>query len=506
MIVALYLLCALLLLALNGFFVLAEFAAVKIRPSRIDALVAQGNLRARLVKQIHTHLDEYLSVCQVGITFCSIGLGFVASPAVVRLVEPALTWTGWLPAEPAHAWLTTHAIAFALSYLLISFLHILVGELVPKSIAIRAAEASALWTAPLLRVFHFLFFIPLWVLNGSANAVMRVIGLTRSHDHDQHSEDELRIILSRSHSTGVMSFRRLLFMENVFDFGELKVRDAMRVRGNVKVLRADAPWPENLATMRAARLSRYPLIDAAGKPLGIVHVKDLLLTTAGPVPDIVALARAFVGASEDTTLEQLLTEMQRRRIHVALVTGKEGAWTGFISMEDIIEEIIGTVEDEFAADPPVYLGDVITPGRVLLSLDGESVQQAIQLAFRTVKPDELPLEPAVLAAAVTERERLVSTYLGNGIAMPHARLPGLARPFLMFARSTEGIPLPGREEKIHLLFILLTPAGQPRIHQRLQARIAGILDSDFVDNRLREATSVNEIIEAIRTGEQTALD
>jgi len=135
---------------------------------------------------------------------------------------------------------------------------------------------------------------------------------------------------------------------------------------------------------------------------------------------------------------------------------------------------------------------------VLLSLDGESVQQAIQLAFRTVKPDELPLEPAVLAAAVTERERLVSTYLGNGIAMPHARLPGLARPFLMFARSTEGIPLPGREEKIHLLFILLTPAGQ--------ARIAGILDSDFVDNRLREATSVNEIIEAIRTGEQTALD
>lgn len=506
MVVTLYLLCAVLLLVLNGFFVLAEFAAVKMRPSRVDTLVAQGDKRARLVKQIQSHLDEYLSVCQVGITFCSIGLGFVAEPAVVRLIEPALAWTGWLPTDPAQAWLTAHGIAFAISYLLVSFLHILIGELVPKSIAIRAAEASALWTAPVLRVFHVLFFVPLWVLNGSANAIMRLIGLARASEHDQHSEDELRIILSRSHSTGVMSFRRLLFMENVFDFGELKVRDAMRVRGNVKVLRADASWPENLATMRTARLSRYPLVDPAGKPLGIVHVKDLALAADGPVPDVLALARAFVGTDEETSLEQLLTEMQRRRIHVALVTGKDGAWTGFISMEDIIEEIIGTVEDEFAADPPVYLGDVITPGRVLLNLEAESIQQAIQLAFRTVGPDELPLEPTVLSSAVADRERLVSTYLGNGIAMPHARLPGLARPFLMFARSPEGIPLPGREERIHLLFILLTPAGQPRIHQRLQARIAGILDSDFVDNRLREAISVNEIIEAIRTGEQTALD
>jgi CBS domain containing-hemolysin-like protein len=506
MVIALYLCCAVLLLALNGFFVLAEFAAVKVRPSRVDTLVAQGNKRARLVKTIQTHLDEYLSVCQVGITFASIGLGFVAEPAIVRLIEPGLAWTGWLPTDPAHAWLTAHGIAFAISYLLVSFLHILVGELVPKSVAIRAAEASALWTAPLLRGFHFLFFVPLWILNGSANAVMRVIGLQRASEHEQHSEDELRIILSHSHTTGVMSFRRLLFMENVFDFGELKVRDAMRVRANVKTLSLAAPWPENLAVMRAAKYSRYPLLDAGGKALGVVHVKDLALRDEAGAPDLVRLARGFVGATEDASLEQLLAEMQRRRIHVALVTGKDGAWTGFISMEDIIEEIIGTVDDEFAAEPPVFLGDVITPGRVLLELEAESIELAIGSAFRSVKPDELPLEPAVLSAAVSDRERLVSTYLGYGIAMPHARLPGLARPFLMFARSPGGIPLPGRDEKIHLLFILLTPAGQPRIHQRLQARIAGILDSDFVDSRLREATSVTEIIEAIRTGEQTALD
>ncbi|MBA3684760.1 MAG: DUF21 domain-containing protein [Planctomycetes bacterium] len=500
-----FLLAAVVLLLLNAFFVLAEFAAVKVRPSLIDALIAQGNTRAKLMKHIQAHLDEYLSVCQVGITFASIGLGFVAEPAVVVFVQPLVEWTGWF--SDGARWYTAHGIAFALSYILVSFLHILIGELVPKSIAIRKSQAAALWCALPLRFFHFIFYAPLWILNTSSNAVLRLMGLPPIAGHDVHSEDELRIIISQSHRGGLMSFRRLLFMENIFDFGELKVRDAMRIRQNVRVLRVDAPWSENQAIMREWRFSRYPLVDAAGRPLGIVLVKDLFLHhLSDSHPDLAKIARPFVGTNEDASLEGLLAEMQRRRIHAALPINQAGQWTGFITMEDIIEEIIGTVEDEFASDPPVFLGDVLTVGRVVLDLEADSIPEAIMRAFGRVPPDDLPMPAESLVGAVLEREKLVSTYLGYGIAMPHARLPRLTKPLLMFVRSPEGVPMPDRDEKVHLLFILLTPAGLPRIHQRLQARIAGILDSDFVDSRLREAATPAEVLEAVRTAEATAID
>ncbi len=498
--IAVYLLCALALLLLNAFFVLAEFAAVKIRPSRIDELIAQGRSRAKVVKHIHQHLDEYLSVCQVGITFASIALGFVGEPLAHSLISPWLSGLGLSEGM-------THGLVIGSGVILVSVVHVLIGEQVPKMIAINTASASALWTAHPLRWCRFVFFLPLWVLNGATHLILRLIGLNAAAGHDVHSEDELRIIISQSHRGGLMSFRRLLFMENVFDFGELKVRDAMRTRQSVKSLRVEAPWSENQAVMRESRYSRYPLLDAAGRPLGVVHVKDLFLHhLSDSHPDLAKIARPFVDTNEDAPLEGLLAEMQRRRIHAALPINQAGQWTGFITMEDIIEEIIGTVEDEFASDPPVYLGDVLSVGRIVLDLAADSIPEAIMRAFARVPPDELPMPAESLVGAVLEREKLVSTYLGYGIAMPHARLPKLVKPLLMFVRAPEGIPMPDREEKVHLLFILLTPAGLPRIHQRLQARIAGILDSDFVDSRLREAATAGEVLEAIKTGEATALD
>lgn len=495
-----YLICGALLLLLNAFFVLAEFASVKIRSSRIEEMVDQGRAGAKAVKHIHSNLDAYLSVCQVGITFASIGLGWVGEPGVARVIEPLLGSFGITSAK------TIHTISFVVAYLLVSFLHILVGELVPKSIAIRLTDRTALWTAYPLRLFYYLFFLPFWVLNTSSNAILRAIGLPAMGKEDPHTEDELRIILSRGHSEGTMSFRRLLFMENVFDFGDLRARDAMRVRSNVKCLKVDAKPEDNAAIIRESRYSRYPLVDAQEKPLGVIHVKDLLLHHVEHTVDLAKIARPFLATTEATSLEQLLTEMQRRRIHVAIVYNKDGRWTGFMSMEDIIEEIIGTIEDEFASEPPIYLADVLTPGRIVLDVEAPTVFQSIEQILSKVSASDLPMPVNAIRAAVQEREKLVSTYLGNGIAMPHARLPRLVKPILLFARSAQGIPLEGRPEKVHLLFILLTPAGLPRIHQRLQARIAGILDSDFVDTRLREAETPAEILEAIKAAEQTSLD
>lgn len=505
--IAIYLAIALFLLLLNGFFVLAEFAAVKMRPSRIEELVDANVAASRSVKRVQDQLDEYLSVCQLGITFSSIGLGFVAEPAVVRLVEPLVDWFGWFPTGSTEAAISSHSIAFLLSYLLVSYLHILIGELVPKSIAIRSTEKASLWTAPPLILFRYLLFLPLQVLNRSANLVLRWIGLGNSTGPDVHSEDELRILLNQSQAGGIMSFRRLLFAENVFDLGDLRVRDAMRSRSQVRVLSARASWDETLAVLKQNRFSRYPLVNEdPDSPRGIIHVKDLVLSGGRPV-DLAALVRPCLSVLEDTPLESLLADMQKKRIHLAIVRNAAGQWTGMITFEDVIEEIIGTIRDEFEDEEHLLLSDVVEEQHVLLDVHANDTTEAVRTALHRVERWQLPVSREAVIKAIDERERAVETYLGKGTGMPHARLVGLQKAVLFVIRAPDGIPYRGITERASLLFVLLTPAAQPRVHQRLQAIIATILDeSEFVPDRLREAATAAEVVEVLRTGEQATLD
>ena len=502
-----YLLLAVLLVLLNGFFVLAEFAAVKMRPSRVRELLDSGVRGSVAAKHVQDKLDEYLSVCQVGITFTSIGLGFVAEPAVVRFIEPVLKYAGLFPEESEVAFLTAHTVAFAISYMLVSYFHILIGELVPKSIAIRRTDRAALLTGPPLRVFRTMFVIPLWVLNGSANYLLGLLGLRKSNEHDSHSEDELRILLNQSQSTGTMSFRRLLFLENVFDLGELLVRDAMRPRSQVRCMSTANSWDENLQIARRYRFSRYPLFDQSDSiPLGIVHLKDLLFS-GGPDKDLKALLRPVISVAETAILESVLAEMQKKRIHAALVKDAKGVWTGFLTLEDVIEEIVGTIRDEFEDEEPVHLSDALLEDRVHLQIEAESTIEAVRKALFQMQPESLPIPRDEVVRAVEERERLIETYLGRHLGMPHARLPGLQKAIVLVIRSQNGIPYRGTTERAHLLFVLLTPTGQPRVHQRLQAVIATLLDeSEFIPERLRTAATAAEVLDILRTGEQATLD
>jgi|688.fasta_scaffold36098_1 CBS domain containing-hemolysin-like protein len=502
-----YLLVAFLLLFLNGFFVLAEFAAVKMRPSRVEELVDDGVPNAKSVKHIQAYLDEYLSVCQLGITFASIGLGFVAEPAVVRIVEPIIEWLGLFPKNSHASFLSAHGVAFTLSYLMVSFLHILVGELVPKSIAIRLTERASLWTSKPLIVFRFLFYLPLQFLNFSAAIALRLIGIRESGAHAVHSEDELRILLSQSQTEGIMSFRRLLFVENVFDLGELRVKDAMRVRSQVRCLSTSVVWKTNMETLRKFRFSRYPLIESENSdPIGIIHIKDLMLLDHDD-PDLRSIRRPFLTVLENSHLEALLSEMQKKRIHVALVRNNEGAWTGFLSLEDVIEEIIGTIRDEFEDEEQVVLSDIIDERHVQLDVEANDTVEAVRLALQRVNNWNLPVSREQVIKAVDERERAVETYLGNGLGMPHARMVGIQKPVVFFIRSDKGIPYRGNQEKAYLMFVLLSPAGQPRVHQRLQAVIATIMDeSEFIPDHLRSAETPAEVIEILKTGEQATLD
>ena len=496
------LLVSLLLLMLNAFFVLAEFASVKVRPTRVEELVDDGDRRAKMLQHIQQHLDEYLSVCQVGITFASIGLGFAGKPAFEILVRAPLTWLGL--ASPA----VIQASAVTMAYLLVSFLHILLGELVPKSIAIRRAEASGLWIALPLRVCHFVFFVPLWILNTSSNAILRLFGLATPLKDPAHSEDEIRIILERSQSTGLMSLRRLLLMENVFDLGGLKVRDAMKPPPAVKVLNRDAPWAENLALIRESKFSRFPVI-ATGQdlPLGIVHVKDVLHLELNKqaAPDLTAILRPYLKVTDDLPLEHLLAELQRHRRRVAIVVDRKGQWTGFITLEDVIEEIIGSVEDEFEKEPPLFLADVMATTRMVFDVRAANIFEAIPQILGRVDAAELPAPRERIIRAVLDRERDISTYLGHGVAVPHARLEGLDRPLIIFAQSPSGVSATGATERIHLFFLLLTPQAAPQFQVRLLARIAGVLQSEYVVERLRESRNPQELLDLIRAADPSTI-
>ena len=500
--VLVYILLVVFLLLLNAFFALAEFAVVKIRASRVDELVSQGDVRAKALKHIKERLDEYLSVCQVGVTLSSIGLGFVGEPAVARLLQPLLQKVGILGGA------VSVSVSVGVTYILMSYLSIVLAELVPKTIALRATEPMAFFVSRPMRFCYTLFYIPLVILNRSADVVLRVVGFPREDHAESLTEEELRIVLAASQGGGEISFRQLLHIENVLDAGVLRVRDAMRTRAEAKALRTEAPWEENEKIVLESRLSRFPLLSA-GKdiPDRMIHIKDLYYAcrSGGGPPDLVKISRPLVVAREDSPLPELLADLQRRRTHLAVVLDAKGSWTGLLTLEDVLEEFMGAVEDEFEKEPTVYLADALSVGRIVLGIEAPSMEQALRMAISAVHPEALPLPAQRIVSAVLERESRFSTYLGRGLAIPHARLEGLDRPCLIFARSELGIPLPGREEKVRLLFILLTPAQAAHTQVRLLGRIAGLLDSGYVEKQLYEAKEPGTVHEAIRSGELATL-
>jgi len=223
------------------------------------------------------------------------------------------------------------------------------------------------------------------------------------------------------------------------------------------------------------------------------------------MPDLAKLARPLLTVREDAPLQELLTEFQRRRTHLAVAMDAKGAWTGLVTLEDVLEEFMGAVEDEFEKEPAISLADALSPGRIMLEIEAPSVQEALRMTILAVPTNDLPLPATKIISAILEREARFSTYLGRGLSIPHARLEGLDRPTLIFARSGQGVPLPGREERVKLMFILLTPAYAAHAQVRLLGRIAGLLDSEYVEKQLYEAKDAESVMEAIRSGELATL-
>lgn len=336
----------------NGFFVAAEFAFVKLRDTQLDALIVSGNRRAKLARHILQNLTAYLSATQLGITMASLGLGWLAEPVFMALLGPPLHWLG------VHSERLLHSITFAAGFAIATFLQIVLGELGPKWFAIKNAMPTALWTARPLDWFYRASYPFNWALNQSAQWLLRRIGIEPAGAMPHiHSEEELRLMLAQKRPGSTRLGRDLIL--NSLDLSRRIVRNVMRPRHEIVALDTEAPLQECLEIAERTRYSRFPLCDAGDldRTLGVVHFKDLFAVRgkAQRGADLAAVARKLIYVPETTRLEKLLELFLERKIHFAIVVDEYGGTTGMVTLENILEELVGQIQDEFDQEKPLLL-------------------------------------------------------------------------------------------------------------------------------------------------------
>ena len=349
---ALMVLLALFLVALNGLFVAAEFGLVKIRATQVDRLVQEGRATAGLVKDATRRLDIYLSVCQLGITIASLGLGWIGEPAFAHLLEPLLEPLG-VPEE------SVHVIAFALAFGMITFLHVVFGELAPKSVAIARAEGTSLFVAPFMKFFYYLFLPGIYVFNGTANAVVRLFGVpAASEAEESHSEEELRIIIEQSAHRGVLDADEKDMLEAVFELEERRAREVMVPRPDVLSLPAGMPLDELFSVAARGNHTRYPVHedDSTDRIVGAVHIGDVMRAVEAEGLEVRFTARDLVRevlvVPENRAIDEILKDLQRQKMEMAIVIDEWGSFEGVLTVEDILEEIVGEIRDVFDEEAP----------------------------------------------------------------------------------------------------------------------------------------------------------
>jgi CBS domain containing-hemolysin-like protein len=348
-VIVLKLLAVLALVALNGFFVAAEFALVKVRGTQLDTLIEEGNRRAQLAKNITSNLDAYLSACQLGITLASLGLGWIGEPVIGHLIQPFLFKLG------VHSEGIVHGISIAVAFSIITTLHITLGEQAPKILAIQKAVPSTLFVSAPLRFFYAVFKPAIAFLNVASNWLLRIVFRTEPvGEHElAHSEEELRVILAQSaeHEEVTQLGKELLI--NALDFRERVVRDITTPRGEVVFLNTEDSFEENLKVAIESKHTRFPLCEGhLDQTVGLVHIKDLIRIAREEKPDLLSIKRDVNVIPEMMPLEKLLPFFLQRHTHIAVVVDEFGGTTGIVTLDNVLEELVGDIQDEFDREAP----------------------------------------------------------------------------------------------------------------------------------------------------------
>lgn len=382
------LLAVLALVLANAFFVAAEFALVSVRRSRMEELAAHGVRLAKVVQRATRDLDRYIAGTQLGITIASLGLGWIGESTLAHLLEP---WLQWLP----KAWksVTAHSIAVTVAFIAITFLHVVLGELVPKSLALQNPDRTALWVAKPMEICVLLMRPFIAALNGCGNLVLRALRLqtTGSH-HLIHSVEELKILIEASHEGGVLDEVERDMLRRVFRFSELVAREVMVHRVDIEGIDVDTPYDELMQRVSQTSHTRLPVYeDNIDNIIGVLHVRDLLQVRhkEGQPFNVRQLLRKPLIVAETVSIEKLLDQFRREKTQMAIVVDEYGGTAGLVTLEDVIEEIVGEVQDEFDKEEPLIIeredGTAIVSGQTRL----DEINERFDLNFEAEDVDTI---------------------------------------------------------------------------------------------------------------------
>jgi CBS domain containing-hemolysin-like protein len=365
--IILNMLLVMFLVLLNGFFVAAEFALVKVRQSRLQQLENEGNVRAKYALAVTRKLDAYLSATQLGITLASLGLGWAGEPAIAHLiVDPILTM---FHLENA---VFSKPLSFGISFAVITFLHIVLGELAPKSLAIQKSEQASLWLSAPLLFFYKIFRPAIWLLNGAANRILRWMGVKPTTENEAaHTEEEIRILMDESARSGHIDKDEMKLFDNIFEFSDRLAREVMLPRTDMDCLFMEWSFEENLELVYKTKHTRYPVaVNDKDNIIGFVHITDLLTADPDEPHELKEFIRPILTVPESMEISKVLKLMQKSHSQLAIIIDEYGGTAGLLTAEDILEEIVGEIHDEFDENerPLVEVaGDVtIVDGRMLI--------------------------------------------------------------------------------------------------------------------------------------------
>lgn len=338
--IALSLLLVLFFLLMNAFFVAAEFSLVRVRKSQVEILVDEGRKGAKYAKLVADNVNAYLSACQLGITLASLALGWLGEPAVSKLFEPLFTALN----VPEAA---MHGISVAIGFIIITALHIVVGELIPKSLAIFSTERYALFTAAPLVWFYRITYPVMWLFNSITNGVMRLLGHDVANEHEVYTGEEIKLLIDESTESGLIDPEQNEYVDNIFDLGDKDAEAIMTPRTDVVCIDLEDPLEQNLETVLRYKYTRYPVCrDSKDHIIGFVHVKDLYTLPKNATIDDLRV-RPIQAVPESVSIAKLLQTLQSKRTKIAVVVDEHGGTAGIVTMSDIMEQIVGRIDDEY---------------------------------------------------------------------------------------------------------------------------------------------------------------
>lgn len=341
--VALSLFLVLFFLLMNAFFVVSEFALVRVRKSQVDIAIEEGRRGAKYTKLVADNVNAYLSACQLGITLASLALGWLGEPAVSELIHPLLSLLGLPDAAIS-------AIAVAIGFIIITALHIVVGELIPKSLAIFSTMKYALLTATPLVWFYRITYPIMWLFNTITNGVMKLAGHDVANEHEVYTGEELKLLIDESTESGLIDADQNTYVDNIFDLGDKDAEAIMTPRTELICIDLDDTLEENVRMMQQYKYTRYPVIRGnKDNIVGFVHIKDLYSLPAGTTMDDLKI-RTIHAVPESIPIAKLLQTLQEKRTKIAVVVDEHGGTSGIVTMSDIMGQIVGKLDDEYLHD------------------------------------------------------------------------------------------------------------------------------------------------------------